>query len=273
MSHSFLALLPLTFLLGLKHGLDADHLAAIDAMTRHNAVDRPRLARWAGALFALGHGLVMLGVSIGVALFASQWQLPDWLLTGGVWAAIAMLAWLGALNLRSAFERSENRAAVVGLRTGLLGGVLRTSNPAAVMGVGALFALSFDTVGQAALMAGAVQKLGGWPQAVLLTVAFVSGMCLVDALNGVWTASLVRRSSAHGRIASRVMAAGVGTLGLTTAAYGVAAQLSPAVDHWAQGRESWLGAGFIACVALAFATGRLLSSRRYPAASSARSPA
>lgn len=273
MSTSFLALLPLTFLLGLKHGLDADHLAAIDAMTRHNAVDRPRLARWAGALFALGHGLVMLTVSVGVALFASQWQLPDWLLTAGVWAAIVILAWLGLLNLRSALDRSDNRAGVVGLRTGLLGRVLRTSNPLAVMGVGALFALSFDTVGQAALMAGAVQNLGGWPQAMALTVAFVSGMCLVDALNGLWTASLVRRSCGHGRIASRVMAGGVGVLGLLTAAYGVATKLSPAAEAWAEGKETWLSAGFLACVALAFAMGRVLSSRRYPAASSARSPA
>lgn len=273
MSNSFLALLPITFLLGLKHGLDADHMAAIDAMTRHNAVDRPRLARWAGALFALGHGVVMLSVSIGVSLFASQWQLPDWLLTAGVWAAIAILAWLGWLNLHSALNRSENRAGVIGLRTGLLGGVLKTSNPVAVMGVGALFALSFDTVGQAALMAGAVQNLGGWPQAMLLTVAFVSGMFVVDAINGAWTASLVRRSSGFGRTASRVMAAGVGVLGLLTAAYGAATQLSPAMDGWAQGKETWLSIGFIGCVALAFAVGRLLSSRRYPAASSVRSPA
>lgn len=273
MSNSFLALLPLTFLLGLKHGLDADHLAAIDAMTRHNAVDRPHLARWAGALFALGHGVVMLGVSLGVALFASHWQLPDWLLTAGVWAAIATLACLGVLNLRSALHRSEHRTGVIGLRTSLLGPVLRTANPVAVMGVGALFALSFDTVGQAALMAGAVQNLGGWPQAMLLTIAFVAGMCVVDALNGIWTASLVRRSSGYGRIASRVMAGGVGTLGLATAAYGAATQVSPALDAWAAGRESWLSLGFIGCVALTFLVGRLLSPTRYPAASSARSPA
>jgi len=273
MSNSFIALLPLTFLLGLKHGLDADHLAAIDAMTRHNALGRPRLARWAGALFALGHGLVMLVVSIGVALFASQWQLPDWLLSAGSWAAIAILAWLGILNLRSALDRSANGAGVVGLRTGLLGNALRTSNPVAVMGVGALFAVSFDTVGQAALMAGAAHTLGGWPQAVLLTIAFVSGMCVVDALNGIWTASLVRRSSGYGRIASRVMAGGVGLLGLVTAAYGAAIQVSPALDTWAQGKETWLSAGFLASVALAYAMGRLLSSRRYPATSSARSPA
>ena len=33
------------FLLGLKHGLDPDHLAAIDGLTRFNAARRPRLAR------------------------------------------------------------------------------------------------------------------------------------------------------------------------------------------------------------------------------------
>ncbi len=195
------------------------------------------------------------------------------MLNAGIWAAIGILAYLGMLNLRSALHRSEKRAGVVGLRTGLLGGVLKTANPVAVMGVGALFALSFDTVGQAALMAGAVQNLGGWPQAMLLTVAFVSGMCVVDALNGVWTASLVRRSSGFGRTASRVMAGGIGLLGLLTATYGAATQLSPAIEAWAEGKESWLSAGLLACVALAFVVGKLLSSRRYPATSSARNPA
>ena len=40
------ALATLVFLLGVKHGLDADHLATIDGLTRHNALVRPRLARW-----------------------------------------------------------------------------------------------------------------------------------------------------------------------------------------------------------------------------------
>lgn len=39
------ALLGLVFMLGLRHGLDADHLATIDGLTRFNA---PRRRRWLG---------------------------------------------------------------------------------------------------------------------------------------------------------------------------------------------------------------------------------
>ena len=37
-----LALSTLVFTLGLRHGLDADHLVTIDGLTRFNTVARPR---------------------------------------------------------------------------------------------------------------------------------------------------------------------------------------------------------------------------------------
>jgi len=40
------SLLILTFVLGMKHGFDADHLATIDGLTRYNARRRPGLARF-----------------------------------------------------------------------------------------------------------------------------------------------------------------------------------------------------------------------------------
>ena len=45
------ALCLLVFVLGLKHGLDADHLATIDGLTRFNARANPRLARKFAALY------------------------------------------------------------------------------------------------------------------------------------------------------------------------------------------------------------------------------
>ncbi|MCC6609025.1 MAG: hypothetical protein IT515_05045 [Burkholderiales bacterium] len=54
--HDWLALAALVFFLGVKHGLDPDHLVAIDGLTRFNSQADRRLARWCGALFSLGHG-------------------------------------------------------------------------------------------------------------------------------------------------------------------------------------------------------------------------
>ena len=44
-SSDSLALVLLVFVLGLKHGFDADHLAAIDGLTRYNLRQAPARAR------------------------------------------------------------------------------------------------------------------------------------------------------------------------------------------------------------------------------------
>src|ERR1700742_2053399 len=97
--------------LGMRHGVDADHLAAIDAMTRCNAQARPALARRTGLWFSVGHGTVVLAVAFGVALTAHAWAAPEWLEPFGAWASIAMLVLLGALNL-VAWSRSAPGADV-----------------------------------------------------------------------------------------------------------------------------------------------------------------
>ena len=71
MPSHWLALVGVVFLLGLKHGLDPDHLAAIDGLTRFNARERPALSRWSGLLFSAGHGVVVTLVAIVVATVAT----------------------------------------------------------------------------------------------------------------------------------------------------------------------------------------------------------
>ena len=71
------------FALGMRHGLDADHLAAIDGPTRFNAQSQPRLAHLCGALFALGHGAVVAVVALGVGSLAHQWSVPRMLEDAG----------------------------------------------------------------------------------------------------------------------------------------------------------------------------------------------
>ena len=51
------AALGLTFLLGLRHGLDPDHIAIIDGFAFRAAEERPGLAPWVGTLFATGHSI------------------------------------------------------------------------------------------------------------------------------------------------------------------------------------------------------------------------
>ena len=62
--------LALIFLLGMRHGLEPDHLAAVDGLTLRSQAASPRWAPWMGALFALGHGVTVLAI-VAVAALAS----------------------------------------------------------------------------------------------------------------------------------------------------------------------------------------------------------
>ena len=60
-----LGLAALVFVLGLKHGLDPDHLVAIDGFTRSS--NRAEMRRWCGLFFSLGHGAVVTLVGVYLA--------------------------------------------------------------------------------------------------------------------------------------------------------------------------------------------------------------
>jgi len=66
--HDLFTLFVLAFAFGVKHGLDPDHLATIDGLSRFNAASKPWLAKWAGVFFSLGHGLMITTVVAVLAL-------------------------------------------------------------------------------------------------------------------------------------------------------------------------------------------------------------
>src|SRR5690349_22300413 len=61
----------LAFSLGLRHALDADHIAAIDNVTRKLMQDNKRPVA-IGFFFALGHSAVLLLASLAVGFAASS---------------------------------------------------------------------------------------------------------------------------------------------------------------------------------------------------------
>ena len=91
-----------------------------------------------------------------------------------------------------------------------------------------LFALSFDTVSQAALFALAAGRFGGVSQALFVAGLFVLGMLAVDGVNGVWISALIRRADRTAVIASRVMALAVAAISLAVGLFTVAKMLLPA---------------------------------------------
>lgn len=245
--NDWLALAALVFVLGLKHGGDADHLATIDGLTRFNAERNPRLARFCGALFSLGHGAVVLAIALAVSTVAGQWQVPGWVESFGTWISIGFLAALGLLNLHAVLAAAPDAVVQpLGLKGRAFARLQRTTRPLLVAAVGALFALSFDTMSQAALFALAGVQFGGWQPALALGGLFTLGMLVTDGINGFWISRLLRRADAAACVASRVMGLSVAAVSLAVAAFGVARCFSPQVQAWSEGRE-------LACAALLLA--------------------
>lgn len=259
------ALCALVFLLGLKHGLDADHLAAIDGLTRLNvrgAALAGRWARWCGTLFSVGHGAVVMAIAAAVGVASERWAPPAWLDATGAWISIGFLFVLGIMNLRAVFAaRPGEIVAPVGLKGRYLGRLARARHPAAVAGVGALFALSFDTFSQSALFALTATRFGGLGHALALAALFVAGMLVTDGLNGLWIARLIARADRLAALASRVMGFAVAAVSLLVAGFGLARMVAPRLDDWGEGKELAFGAAVIAVMALAYAVARLVVAR------------
>ena len=262
----FLSLLLLTFVLGMKHGFDADHLATIDGLTRFNARSSPRLARWCGTLFSLGHGAVVMAIALGVAALAGQWAVPAWFGLLGSLISIAFLVALGSLNLVAVLRAApDEMVQPVGLKGRLLGSLRQVSHPALVALIGALFALSFDTLSQAAFFALTATRFGGWQHALLLALLFMAGMLLTDGINGLWIARLIARADQVALVASRVMGLVVSGISLMVAAFALARLLSPAIDEWSDGKELIVGGLLVALIAASFVGAVRLARRPAPA--------
>jgi high-affinity nickel-transport protein len=211
---------------------------------------------------SLGHGLVVVGVALAVGLAAERWIVPGWLEDVGVWISIAFLTALGLVNLAAVLGTPADRMVEpVGIRGRLFGRLTRASHPVAIALVGTLFAISFDTLSQAALFALTANQFGGWEHALALGLLFMLGMMIADGANGLWIAALLRSADARALVASRVLGLVIAGLSLAVAAFALAERYSAPLAAWAEGRELAFALGIFAIVAVAFGLGLALARR------------
>ena len=260
---SIYPLIVLAFVLGLKHGMDADHLATIDGLTRFNtAAGRLRLGRLCGFLFSLGHGIVVCVVAIAAGILFHHTSVPSWMDDVGTWVSAFFLLLLGALNLYAVFTTpAHEMVQMVGIKGRWLSSLKSASHPVLIAMVGALFALSFDTLSQAALFSVVATNYGGIVYAFLLAFCFMIGMMLTDAVNGLWISHLLQRADARARIASRIMGVTVALLSITVAGLGLSRQFLPEATAWQEGRELLIGVSIIVVVAVSYLFARFTRQR------------
>jgi high-affinity nickel-transport protein len=225
----------MAFVLGLRHGLDADHLAAIDGVTRCNASSKHRFAPWCGVLFSAGHSGVILFVAMAMAVLAGRWDPPDWLAPTGTVISAGTLLLLGLMNLRGALTAQPNASsAPTGLRSRLFAPILRAPGPWQVALVGALFAVSFDAVAIATLFAASTSLVSG---VIGVALAFAGGMLTVGAANGFWVVRLLRHSGDSSRIASRVMTLTIGVVALLVSVCVLLPTFFESIGRWVDAYE------------------------------------
>jgi len=258
----WLALVGVVFMLGLKHGVDPDHLAAIDGLTRFNAGRRPLLSRWSGLLFSAGHGLVVTTVAIVVATLATSWNTPQWLEETGTWISIGFLTLLGFVNLLAVVRTPRGEVVrPVGMKSRFFTRFTEVDHPVFIAAVGAAFAISFDTISQAVLFSITGSNLAGWAFAALLGLVFTGGMIATDALNGLWVSRLVRMADARAAAASRVMSIGIAATSLLIAAIATTRHLVPALDERMDGWGLALSVAVIGIVVGTYAAAMRLALR------------
>ncbi len=194
----------LVFVLGLRHALDADHLACIDGLTRHNWRMQTPIARWIGTLFSFGHGLVVAGIAVILNMVSRYFRLPPVFDVIGTWIAIIVLLLIGTLNVYNLLSKSENFQ-LSGIKGNFVPRFAReTTNPLLVIAVGMMFAIAADTVSQTAVWTLAAGNAGTFVAAGL-GLTFMTGMMLADSVDGFLVYKMAAQTGRAGQKASRLM--------------------------------------------------------------------
>jgi high-affinity nickel-transport protein len=199
----------LAYTLGLRHALDADHIAAIDNVTRKLMQDGDRPVS-VGLHFALGHSTVVIIAALIAYWTASiaserfkQWQDLGVIVSTCVSACfLFVIALLNLMIMRDTYRtlrktrresgpelESVDFSAGGGIISRLLRPLMKTlSRPSHMYPIGFLFGLGFETATEVALLgvsASSGAKGMSLENLMVLPVLFTAGMTLVDTADGM----------------------------------------------------------------------------------------
>lgn len=220
LNNSLFYLITAVILMGLRHGFDLDHLATIDAMTRTTA-NNIFISKSTGLLFSLGHGAVVIIMSIMVGGGLSQFKPSHTLELFGEWVSIFFLFVLGLINLYNIFF-FKTGSVKIKITLWISRHLIKNYYQAlSIFGIGALFAISFDTLSQITLLALSASIQAGWLFALVIGVLFMLRMMLADGVNGLLIAQVIFRGNKISVTASQIIGAGIASFSLITGTIGL----------------------------------------------------
>jgi high-affinity nickel-transport protein len=200
------------YLLGLRHAFDADHIVAIDNITRQ-LIGAGRRPVTVGFWFALGHSSVVL-VSVVLLVFGIS-AIAGGLTDAGsvlrqaasVWGAAfsgGFLILMGVLNLSSVISLQKVLRSIRSGRSdgseldgqlekgGVINRILRpvsrlVDTPWKMFPIGVLFGLGLDTAASISIFvfSGGLTPGLPWYAVLVIPVVFMSGMVLFDSADGI----------------------------------------------------------------------------------------
>ncbi|KAF8799008.1 NicO-domain-containing protein [Phlegmacium glaucopus] len=215
-----LSLALLAWTLGLRHALDADHISAIDNVTR-GLIGLGQLPVTCGLFFSLGHSTIVIVIIVAIAISSHVYdKLHGVGNVGGIVGAAVSGSFLFIIGLANTVilwriikhkrqdknrERRRENGEVIPddvprhpkenhmLMMRILGPIITFVNrPWKMYPVGVLFGLGFDTASSIALLAvSAIAKKGpngkSIPNAqiIVLPLLFTAGMTLIDSSDSI----------------------------------------------------------------------------------------
>jgi len=202
------ALLAYTF--GLRHAVDADHIAAIDNVTR-KLMQQGQRPVGIGLYFSLGHSTIVFGLSIAIALtsVALKDKFDSLESIGGIMGTGVSAIFLFAIAIANIFiliavyrtfkhvknggDYVEEDLSLILAKRGFFGRIFRNlfrlvNHSRQMYPVGFLFGLGFDTATEVGLLGiSATAAAKGLPIGAILVfpTLFTAGMALIDSTDGI----------------------------------------------------------------------------------------
>jgi high-affinity nickel-transport protein len=200
----------LAYSFGLRHAVDADHISAIDNVTRKLIQEHKRPVA-VGFFFSLGHSTIVVALSVAIAIAAvfikntiptlhSAGSLIGTSVSAVFLFAIAVINLLVLWEIFQTFQKVK-RGEEYNDQTldeflnqrGLMGRFFRpllrvVGNSWNMYPIGVLFGLGFDTATEVGLLGiSATAATNGLPiwGILLFPALFMAGMCLIDTTNGI----------------------------------------------------------------------------------------
>ncbi len=206
----------LAYLFGLRHAVDADHIAAIDNATRKLS-NEGKSPFTAGMWFSLGHASVVLVACLIFALTTQplQQMFPGVKEIGGMvstlisGAFLLLLAWANSRTLWQCFKKRQwllqghtalqpDQGHHHGVLTRLCAPLFRmVSKSHHLFLIGFLFGIGFDTATEVAIFGMSANHAAGGEamlHIMMMPLLFTAGMMLIDTTDGVMMLKLYRWS-------------------------------------------------------------------------------